>query len=103
MSREFTPRVYAHRQERAAAHLPSVDPAPVIQLYNSILAHIADKVSSEELSRLSWPPGEFCLPESRDFVPHQGWNSDQHLAWLHKAILSLQLPLWEQQSATGGQ
>lgn len=101
LSREFIPRVYAHRQERAAARLPSEDPAPVIQLYNAVLAYVADKVSSEELSQLSWPPGEFCLPDTRDFVPHLGWNSVQHLTWLRKAILSLQLPQWEQLSATG--
>ncbi|XP_076603708.1 germinal-center associated nuclear protein [Chaetodon auriga] len=100
LSREFTPRVYAHRQERAAAHLPPEEPAPIIQLYNGVLAHIADKVSSQELSRLSWPPGEFCLSDTRDFVPHLGWNSVHHLAWLRKAILSLQLPQWEQLCAT---
>ncbi|TKS67603.1 Germinal-center associated nuclear protein [Collichthys lucidus] len=100
LSREFIPRVYAHRQERAAARLPSEDPAPVIQLYNAVLAYVADKVSSEELSRLSWPPGEFCLPDTRDFVPHLGWNSVQHLTWLREAILSLQLPQWEKLSAT---
>nr|XP_046259110.1 germinal-center associated nuclear protein [Scatophagus argus] len=100
LSREFSPRVYAHRQERAAACLPSEDPAPVIRLYNAVLAHIADKVASQELSRLSWPPGEFCQPDTRDFVPHMGWNSVAHLAWLRKVILSLQLPQWEQLSAT---
>ncbi|XP_019955220.2 germinal-center associated nuclear protein [Paralichthys olivaceus] len=100
LSREFTPRVHGHRQERGAACLPSQDPVPIIQLYNAILAHIADAVSSQDLSKLSWPPGEFCLPETRDFVPHLGWNSAQHLAWLRKAILSLQLPQWEQLSAT---
>lgn len=101
LSREFSPRVYAHRHERAAACLPSQDPAPVIQLYNSVLAHIADRVSSQDLCRLSWPPSEFCLPDTRDFVPHLGWNSSQHLDWLRKVILSLQLPQWEQLSATG--
>lgn len=101
LSREFSPRVYAQRQERAAACLPSQDPAAVIQLYNAVLAHIADRVSSQDLSRLSWPPGEFCLPDTRDFVPHLGWNSAPHLAWLRKAILSLQLPLWSQLSDTG--
>lgn len=100
LSREFSPRVYTNRQERVAAGLPSQDPAPVIQLYNTVLAHIADKVSSQDLSRLSWPPSEFSLPDTRDFVPHLGWNSTQHLAWLCKAILSLQLPQWEQLSAT---
>lgn len=101
MSREFSPRVQAQRQERAASRLPSQDPAPVIQLYNAVLAHAADKVSSQDLSRLSWPPIEFSLPDNRDFVPHLGWNSTQHLAWLRKAILSLQLPLWDHLSATG--
>ncbi|KAF1382270.1 hypothetical protein PFLUV_G00141980 [Perca fluviatilis] len=100
LSHDFSPRVYAHRQERAAACLPPEDPGPVIKLYNAVLAHVADKVSSQDLSRLSWPPGEFCLPDTRDFVPHLGWNSAQHLAWLRQAILSLQLPQWEQLSAT---
>ncbi|XP_040912782.1 germinal-center associated nuclear protein [Toxotes jaculatrix] len=100
LSHEFSSRVYAHRQERAAACLPSQDPAPVVQLYNAVLAHIADKVSSQDLCKLSWPPGEFCLPDTQEFVPHLGWNSAQHLAWLRKAILSLQLPQWEQLSAT---
>lgn len=101
LSREFIPRVYAHRQERAVARLPPEAPSPVIQLYNAVLAHIVNKVSSQELSRLSWPPCEFWQPETRDFVPHLGWNSVQHLAWLRNAILSLQLPQWEQRSATG--
>ncbi|XP_053296244.1 germinal-center associated nuclear protein [Pleuronectes platessa] len=100
LSREFTPRVYGHRQERGVACLPSQDPAPIIQLYNAVLAHIADTASSQDLCKLSWPPGEFCMPETRDFVPHLGWNSAEHLAWLREAILSLQLPQWEKLSST---
>uniref|UniRef100_UPI003AAB6F8D germinal-center associated nuclear protein n=1 Tax=Centroberyx gerrardi TaxID=166262 RepID=UPI003AAB6F8D len=100
LSREFSTRLCAHRQERAAAGLPSQDPAPAIQLYNAVLAHLADVVSSQGLSSLSWPPGEFCLPDIRTSVPHLGWNSAQHLAWLRKAIVSLQLPHWELPSTT---
>ncbi|XP_061579845.1 germinal-center associated nuclear protein [Cololabis saira] len=100
LSREFNPRVYANRQERAGAHLPSQDPAPVIQLYNAVLDHIANNVASQDLCGLSWPPGEFSHPHSHDFVPHLAWNSAQHLAWLREAILSLQLPEWEQLSTT---
>ncbi|KAM3607427.1 uncharacterized protein V6R79_007728 [Siganus canaliculatus] len=98
LSREFSSRVSAHRQERAAADLPSEEPGPVIQLYNSVLAHVADAVSSQDLCKLSWPPAEFCQPETRDFVPHQSWNSEEHLAWLRDSVLSLQLPPWEQVS-----
>lgn len=101
LSREFTPRVFAHHQERAAAHLAPEEPAPIIQLYNAVLAHVAEKVTSQELSKLSWPPCEFWQPETSDFVPHLGWNSVQHLSWLRKAILSLQLPQWTQLSGTG--
>ncbi|XP_028289454.1 germinal-center associated nuclear protein isoform X2 [Parambassis ranga] len=79
LSREFSPRVYANRHERAAACLPPQGAAPVIQLYNAVLAHLADKVSLQDLSRLSWPPSEFCLPETQDFVPHLAWNSSQPL------------------------
>ncbi|XP_030013814.1 germinal-center associated nuclear protein [Sphaeramia orbicularis] len=101
LSTEFTCRLYSHRQERAAAGLPPQHPAPVIQLFNAVLSYVADTVSSQELSRLSWPPYEFCLPHTRDFVPHLGWNSVQHHAWLRKAILSLQLPQWEDFCPTG--
>ncbi|XP_068602688.1 germinal-center associated nuclear protein [Brachionichthys hirsutus] len=100
LSREFLPRVHGHRQERAAANLPPDDPAPFIGLYNAVLAHVADRVSSQELSRLSWPPVEFCKPDTRDFVPHPRWNSVQHLDWIRKAILCLQLPQWEELCCT---
>uniref|UniRef100_A0A8C6NZW1 Germinal-center associated nuclear protein n=2 Tax=Nothobranchius furzeri TaxID=105023 RepID=A0A8C6NZW1_NOTFU len=100
LSREFCPRVYANRQNRAAAQLLLQEPAPVIQLYNAVLDHVANTVASQDLCRLSWPPAEFSLPETREFVPHLGWNSVQHLAWLREAILSLQLPEWEELPAT---
>lgn len=101
LSHEFSPRVYTQRQERTAALLPPLDPEPVIQLYNAVLAHVADKVSSKELSMLSWPPCEFCQAETREFVPPLGWNSEKHLDWLHETVLSLQLPQWKQLSAVG--
>lgn len=101
LSLEFSPRVYSLRQDRAAASLPSEHPAPVIQLYNAVLSHAADRVTSPELGRMSFPPVEFCQPDTRSFVPHLRWNSVQHLDWLRRAILSLQLPQWEQLSAAG--
>ncbi|KAM9850955.1 germinal-center associated nuclear protein [Aulostomus maculatus] len=99
LSREFSPRVLAHRQERASARLPPQDPEPVIQLYNAVLDHIANKVSSQDLSGLSWPPTEFCLPDTRESVPPLGWNSASHLAWIRNTIISLQLPQWRRTSA----
>ncbi|KAM9710737.1 germinal-center associated nuclear protein [Menidia menidia] len=99
LSREFSPRIYSHRQERAASGLPPQDPAPAVQLYNAVLAHVAQKVASPDLCALSWPPGEFFLPDTREFVPHLSWNSAKHLAWLREAILSLQLPQWEAPSS----
>ncbi|KAF7658146.1 hypothetical protein LDENG_00016710 [Lucifuga dentata] len=95
LSHEFSTRLYAHRQERATAGLPFQSPAPIIHLYNALIAHLADMVSSRDLSSLSWPPQEFCLPDTRNFVPHLGWNAAEHLAWLRQAILNLQLPQWE--------
>ncbi|XP_037120761.1 germinal-center associated nuclear protein isoform X2 [Syngnathus acus] len=97
LSQEFSGRVSAHCQQRAAAGLPPQDPAPVIQLYNAVISHVAAAVSSEELSKISWPPGEFCNPDNGQFVPNLGWNSGSHLAWLRQAVLNLQLPQWRQQ------
>lgn len=101
LSRDFGSRLYSHRQERATARLSSQHPSPIIHLYNAVLAHIADKVTSQGLSKLSWPPAEFSLPETRELVPHLGWNSAEHLAWLREVVLSLQLPQWDCLSPTG--
>uniref|UniRef100_A0A6Q2X0U9 Germinal-center associated nuclear protein n=1 Tax=Esox lucius TaxID=8010 RepID=A0A6Q2X0U9_ESOLU len=94
LCREFSARLYGHRQDRAGARLAQQHPAPVINLYNAVLSFLADIVSSQQLTTLSWPPGEFALPDMRDLVPHMGWNSPQHLAWLRRAVLSLQIPSW---------
>lgn len=102
LGREFSARLYSHRQDRAGAGLARQHPAPVIKLYNAVLAFLADLVSSQYLSSLSWPPGEFALPETRDLVPHLGWNSPQHLAWLRTAVVSLQIPSWDIPANTGG-
>lgn len=93
LSREVSSRVYEHRQEQASSSLPPQRPLPFIQLYNAVLKHIADCVSSQELTTLSWPPPEFCVLENRKFLPHVGWNCPEHLKWIKEAILSLQLPL----------
>uniref|UniRef100_A0A673YSM1 Germinal-center associated nuclear protein n=1 Tax=Salmo trutta TaxID=8032 RepID=A0A673YSM1_SALTR len=100
LGREFSARLYSHRQDRAGAGLARQHPAPVIKLYNAVLAFLADLVSSQYLSSLSWPPGEFALPETRDLVPHLGWNSPQHLAWLRTAVVSLQIPSWDMPANT---
>ncbi|CAB1346720.1 unnamed protein product [Coregonus sp. 'balchen'] len=100
LGREFSARLYGHRQDRAGAGLARQHPAPVITLYNAVLAFLADLVSSQHLSSLSWPPGEFALPETRDLVPHLGWNSPQHLAWLRTAVVSLQIPSWDMPANT---
>uniref|UniRef100_A0A3B4AL85 Germinal-center associated nuclear protein n=1 Tax=Periophthalmus magnuspinnatus TaxID=409849 RepID=A0A3B4AL85_9GOBI len=101
LSRDFSSRVYSHRRERASAGLPPPRPLPVIRLYNAVLEHIAQGVSSPELCGLSWPPVEFSAPGTREFVPHVGWNGSEHLKWIRDAILSLQLPEWDSESPTG--
>lgn len=95
LCREFHSRFLHDKQERVRAALPSQEPEVVIQLYNSVLVYLADVVSSERLVGISWPPPEFSLPENRKLVPHLDWNSPQHLDWLKRAILSLQIPEWK--------
>ncbi|XP_036400726.1 germinal-center associated nuclear protein [Megalops cyprinoides] len=95
LCREFSARLYQDRRDREGAGLPCQEPAPVIHLYNSVLGFLADLVSSDRLSGLSWPVAEFSVPETRDLLPHLDWNSPEHLAWLRRAVLSLQIPEWD--------
>ncbi|KAK6310185.1 hypothetical protein J4Q44_G00200660 [Coregonus suidteri] len=73
---DFSVRLYHHRQDRAGAGLACqhLVCANTITLYNTVLAFLADLVSSQQLSSLSWPPGEFALPETPDVVPHLAWT-----------------------------
>ncbi|KAI5628091.1 germinal-center associated nuclear protein [Silurus asotus] len=95
LCREFYQRFLHDKHERAKANLPCQEPEAVINLYNTVLAYLVDVVSSESLVGISWPPPEFSFPENRELVPHLDWNSPQHLSWLKRAILRLQMPEWE--------
>ncbi|MBN3314505.1 GANP protein, partial [Atractosteus spatula] len=95
LCREFSTRFYHDKTERQASGLPCQEPAPIIELYNSVLRFLAGLVSSEQLSRLSWPVAEFSVPRPQNLLPHLEWNSPEHLAWLNRAILTLQIPDWD--------
>ncbi|XP_052421100.1 germinal-center associated nuclear protein-like [Carassius gibelio] len=95
LCREFYSRLHRDKQDRKHAGLPSQHPEPIVQLCNSVLSFLARVVSSEHLSGLCWPPPEFSLPENSELIPHQTWNSPEHLEWLKRSILSRQLPEWD--------
>ncbi|XP_063285496.1 germinal-center associated nuclear protein [Pelobates fuscus] len=78
--------------ERTKAKLPPQNPAAIIDLYNCALSFLAKAVSLEYLSDLSWPVTEFTCPKGSSLLPHLGWNSLTHLAWLKQVVLSFQLP-----------
>ncbi|XP_048050228.1 germinal-center associated nuclear protein isoform X2 [Megalobrama amblycephala] len=95
LCREFHSRLQRDKQDRKHAGLPSQHPEPIVELCNSVLSFLAGVVSSEHLSSLCWPPPEFSLPENSELIPHQAWNSPEHLDWLKRTILSRQLPEWD--------
>lgn len=95
LCREFYSRLQEDKLDRKNADLPSQHPEPIVELCNSVLSFLAGVVSSEHLSALCWPPPEFSLPENSELIPHQAWNSPEHLQWLRRSILSRQLPEWD--------
>ncbi|KAL1267579.1 hypothetical protein QQF64_032942 [Cirrhinus molitorella] len=95
LCREFYSRLQRDKQDRKHAGLPSQHPEPIVQLCNSVLSFLAGVVSAEHLSSLCWPPPEFSLPENSELIPHQAWNSPEHLEWLKRTILTRQLPEWD--------
>lgn len=95
LCRDFYSRLQQDKLDRKNADLPSQHPEPIVELCNSVLSFLAGVVSAEHLSALCWPPPEFSLPENSELIPHQAWNSPEHLQWLRKSILSRQLPEWD--------
>ncbi|XP_073433623.1 germinal-center associated nuclear protein [Dendrobates tinctorius] len=88
----FSNTFYHDQMERKKSGLPSQDPAAIIDLYNYAIAFLAQAVSSERLTELSWPVTEFSSPDGSSLMPPTDWNSPSHLSWLKKAVLSFQLP-----------
>ncbi|XP_067844236.1 germinal-center associated nuclear protein isoform X2 [Heptranchias perlo] len=95
LCREFSDQFYSDKSERRLAALPSQDPSPIIELYNDVLRFLSEVVSSEQLYNLSWPVAEFSGPTADEILAHKEWNSNNHLAWLKKAVLSFQLPVMD--------
>ncbi|XP_077128536.1 germinal-center associated nuclear protein isoform X2 [Ranitomeya variabilis] len=90
--RSFSNNFYLDQMERKKSGLPSQDPAAIIDLYNGTIAFLAEAVSSEQLTELSWPVTEFTIPGGSSLMPPTDWNSPSHLSWLKKTVLSFQLP-----------
>ncbi|XP_075685674.1 germinal-center associated nuclear protein [Rhinoderma darwinii] len=88
----FSNAFYRDKMERKKSGLPSQDPAAIIDLYNSAIAFLAEAVSSEQLTELSWPVIEFTSSSGSSLMPPTHWNSPSHIAWLKKAVLCFQLP-----------
>ncbi|XP_069472142.1 germinal-center associated nuclear protein [Ambystoma mexicanum] len=90
--REFSVPFHHDRAQRRQAGLSSQDPSAIVELYNSVLLFLAEVVSSEKLSELSWPVTEFAEPGGNLTLPHLQWNTAEHLMWLKKVVLSFQIP-----------
>ncbi|XP_078537566.1 germinal-center associated nuclear protein [Lissotriton helveticus] len=90
--REFSVPFCHDQAQRHRAGLPSQEPSAIVELYNSVLSFLADVVSSDYLSELSWPVTEFSEPGGNAALPHLQWNAPEHLTWLKKAVLSFQIP-----------
>ncbi|XP_038642534.1 germinal-center associated nuclear protein [Scyliorhinus canicula] len=95
LCREFSDQFYSDKTERHLAVLPSQDPSFIIEYYNDVLRFLAEVVSSEQLYNLSWPVAEFSGPAAHEILAHKEWNSNNHLTWLKKAVLSFQLPVMD--------
>ncbi|XP_078085002.1 germinal-center associated nuclear protein [Mustelus asterias] len=95
LCREFSDQFYHDKTERQLAVLPSQDPSSIIEYYNDVLRFLSEVVSSEQLYNLSWPVAEFSGPAAHEILAHKEWNSNNHLTWLKKAVLSFQLPVMD--------
>uniref|UniRef100_UPI00358F0F71 germinal-center associated nuclear protein isoform X2 n=1 Tax=Myxine glutinosa TaxID=7769 RepID=UPI00358F0F71 len=97
----FGSQFYPDQALRRKHHLQSQPPRCIIELYNEVLRHLAETVSSSSLQDLSWPVSEFAVASRPENIPHMRWNSTEHLAWLRRTILSFELPILKDELKEG--
>nr|XP_006812887.1 PREDICTED: germinal-center associated nuclear protein-like [Saccoglossus kowalevskii] len=68
------------------------DPNRYASLYNSVLEHLLQRITSDELCNISWPIPEFTAVHTEPDLPTVSWNSDKNHQKFKSVISSCQLP-----------
>lgn len=93
LHREFVMAASEDLFVRKQAKLDQQCPEAIVELFNSVVDHLAAVVSSNNLQRMSWPISEFTEEQKTDLgVPHLSWNSFETLQRLRSCITALKLP-----------
>ncbi|XP_064604912.1 germinal-center associated nuclear protein-like isoform X2 [Liolophura sinensis] len=85
----YQPVLQNLKQRKLEGHLHQ-SPAVLIELYNAVITHLQDTVTSADLTEYSWPVSEFSYSNSD--LPSSHWNSEHHLEYLFDIFAALTLP-----------
>lgn len=81
------------KERKLLGHLDK-DPYSLIELYNSVIHHIATVLTADPLATMSWPVAEFWRETLTDLPPAH-WNSEDHFEYLYTFVTSLKLPEYQ--------
>ncbi|XP_060558116.1 germinal-center associated nuclear protein-like, partial [Ruditapes philippinarum] len=70
------------------------DANSLLLLYNTVISHLVEVLTSDTLYKVSWPVAEFTSNLTTDLPPNH-WNKGDHLEYLFNIVDSLRLPKLE--------
>ncbi|XP_045166422.2 germinal-center associated nuclear protein-like isoform X2 [Mercenaria mercenaria] len=89
----YTPVQHNHKKRKQLERL-NKDPNSLLGLYNTVITHLSEVLTSERLFKVSWPVAEFASKQNTDLPPNH-WNRGDHLEYLFSIVDSLRLPKFE--------
>ncbi|XP_060080534.1 germinal-center associated nuclear protein-like [Ylistrum balloti] len=67
-------------------------PSDLLTLYNAVISHMKEVITSPRLLDLSWPVPEFSHSNAVEGLPTSYWNDEDHLEYLGSIIQEMELP-----------
>ncbi|KAH3816579.1 hypothetical protein DPMN_118097 [Dreissena polymorpha] len=86
----YKPVQYNLRKRRELGYLDQ-DPNTLLELYNSIVGHLGEVVTHDDLYVVCWPVMEFTSA-AESGLPAAHWNKGDHLEYVYRLLHSLALP-----------
>ncbi|XP_033745006.1 LOW QUALITY PROTEIN: germinal-center associated nuclear protein-like [Pecten maximus] len=90
--KHFYTRVLYNLKQRKVNGCLHQRPSDLLTLYNDVIRHMGEVITSPRLLDISWPVPEFSRSNTVEGLPTPYWNDEDHLEYLGSIIQELELP-----------